>query len=259
MWRDFFCTQYAEYNDTLFLKVRYSGREAYARPLGGDLARSLPILLDFCANRSPVLLSPLCAEDVGILRGHGALIKDTCHRDLFDYLYNSSDLREFSGRKYHGQRNHVNRFVRENPNWQFHSSIEGMQDDVMQFLEHYFSKTPPKSAMAAEEHRKTREVFKADGHHGMLVGILTANDRIAAVSAGEIVGDTLFVHIEKGDVSIPGAYPMMVQSFARQYATDEVRYINREEDTGVEGLRKSKLSYHPVKLIEKFSAEIAVK
>ncbi|MBQ5902636.1 MAG: DUF2156 domain-containing protein [Clostridia bacterium] len=69
------------------------------------------------------------------------------------------------------------------------------------------------------------------------------------------MGDTLFVHVEKGLIEFSGVYQVMVQKFAETYAGD-VLFINREEDDGVEGLRKSKLSYHPIGLLNKYSVEI---
>ena len=76
--------------------------------------------------------------------------------------------------------------------------------------------------------------------------------KIVAFSVGEIVGDTLFVHIEKALKEYEGSYQVMVREFAVHEATDEVTYINREEDIGDLGLRTSKLSYHPVRLLAKY-------
>ena len=80
-------------------------------------------------------------------------------------------------------------------------------------------------------------------------------DRVIAISIGEKIGDTLFIHCEKALTEYHGIYQAVVQSFAKMYATD-VKYINREEDDGVEGLRKSKLSYRPVFMLKKHSVEI---
>ena len=71
------------------------------------------------------------------------------------------------------------------------------------------------------------------------------------MSVGEIIKDTLYVHIEKADRSYEGSYQMIVREFARHNVTEDVKYINREEDVGDEGLRKSKAIYHPIELLEK--------
>ena len=73
---------------------------------------------------------------------------------------------------------------------------------------------------------------------------------------GEIIGDTLFIHIEKADRDYEGCYQMLVAQFAQQFAGEGVAFINREDDTGDPGLRTSKLSYHPVALLEKYTVTV---
>ena len=75
-------------------------------------------------------------------------------------------------------------------------------------------------------------------------------------SAGEIVGDTLIIHIEKADIAYEGVYQVLVNEYAKCFVTPDVRYINREEDVGDEGMRRSKESYHPVRLLEKYLVRI---
>ena len=82
--------------------------------------------------------------------------------------------------------------------------------------------------------------------------ILKVNGQIVAYSVGErINSDTLIVHIEKADADLPGAYPMICQQMVKMHA-DGCTYVNREEDLGVEGLRKAKLSYYPDLFVERF-------
>ena len=82
-------------------------------------------------------------------------------------------------------------------------------------------------------------------------GLLRAGGKIVAFTIGEpICSDTFVVHIEKAFAEVPGAYPMINQQFA-EHACAGYQYINREEDTGSEGLRKAKLSYRPVFMVEK--------
>ena len=88
--------------------------------------------------------------------------------------------------------------------------------------------------------------------YGMVGGLLKTEGKIIGLSIGEILGDTLFVHVEKSLREVQGAYPLLVREFAKCFVSDGVNFINREEDDGNEGLRTSKLSYHPVKLLEKF-------
>lgn len=82
-------------------------------------------------------------------------------------------------------------------------------------------------------------------------GVLKIDGKVAAFTLGEpITSDTFVVHIEKAFAEVPGAYTMINQQFV-EHECRAFRYINREEDTGAEGLRKAKLSYRPVFLVEK--------
>jgi hypothetical protein len=82
--------------------------------------------------------------------------------------------------------------------------------------------------------------------------------KIVGMSIGECLNDTLFIHIEKCLREYEGSYPMLVRSFAREYVTDNIKYINREEDDGDIGLRTSKQSYHPVALLKKYTVRIKI-
>ena len=86
----------------------------------------------------------------------------------------------------------------------------------------------------------------------MLGGILRIPEGIVALSIGEIVDDTAYIHIEKAFRSVRGAYPMIVSEFLKYYASDSLIYVNREEDMGEEGLRFSKQAYSPESLIPKY-------
>lgn len=89
---------------------------------------------------------------------------------------------------------------------------------------------------------------------GLKGGVLRIAGKLAAFSIGEPISHSVFgVHIEKADIQYHGAYPAMAQQFAAHFAQDYA-YLNREEDLGIPGLRKSKLSYHPALLLEKWTA-----
>lgn len=101
-----------------------------------------------------------------------------------------------------------------------------------------------------------REFLRDFAAYAPLAGLLRVNGRVAGFSAGEIVGDTLIIHIEKADIAYEGIYQVLVNEYAKCFVTPDVRYINREEDVGDEGMRRSKESYHPVRLLEKYLVRI---
>lgn len=103
---------------------------------------------------------------------------------------------------------------------------------------------------------KTLEVLDNMDKYKLFGGTLKVDDTVVGAALGEIIGDTLFVHIEKSNTEFNGSYPMLVNQFAKKFAAEGVTHINREEDDGVEGLRTSKLSYHPIELLDKYIVEL---
>ena len=104
----------------------------------------------------------------------------------------------------------------------------------------------------AEDLSRSLELLPYIHKFGLIGGFLQVDDSIVAMSVGETINDTLYCHIEKADRNYQGSYQMIVKEFSNNSITDQVKYINREEDVGDEGLRTSKLSYHPHKLLEKY-------
>ena len=92
-----------------------------------------------------------------------------------------------------------------------------------------------------------------DYNYSLCGGYITSSDRVIGFTIGEIVGDTVYVHVEKADHTIPGAYQFLSSSFLKNLDNADIRFVNREEDMGLPGLRKAKLSLHPIKLLKKFT------
>lgn len=178
-------------------------------------------------------------------------------RDLEDYIYNAEDLRNLAGKKFHAKRNHISKFLRQYPDYQFElinqNNIEEcvkMNHKWCEINECYRNESLEQEACA---------VKMALGHYfqlGLQGALLRVNGQVCAYTVGEpLNSDTFLVHIEKAFYDIDGAYPMINREFVRACAGGAA-YINREEDTGDEGLRKAKLSYNPAFLQQKFSARL---
>jgi len=257
MWRDFHATKYSVAGGTLYLKVEYP-LPAFAPPRGAEVGRAAyeRIRDHFAAMGMPARLcavsEPVLEKILGMYPGS----KMWTDRAWSDYLYLSEDIKNLDGRRYSGQRNHINRFMRENPAWSFERVDAGRVADAGAL----FRKPSPErgngTATYEEAGRKALEVLDHLGLYGQIGGILYANGEVAGVSLGETVGDTLYVHAERADTAYHGSYPMLMNQFARMFANGGTKFINREEDDGIEGLRTSKLSYHPTALLEKYVVEL---
>lgn len=258
MWRNFFNTRFAIEDASLFFKVAYGERKetAFTVPICADSAenkrRALKKIKDYCKkNNIPPMFCMVAGEEIDTLREVFGALRAVSERDWSDYLYNASDLATFSGRKYNGQRNHLNRFKRLYPQYRFCEIGEECLPLLRNFFERYIEANGKQNALALEENGKVMEVLDNYGAYKLFGGYIAVDDEIIAFSIGEKVNDTLFVHVEKAKTEYHGAYQAIVNEFARRFVSDEIMYINREEDVGDEGLRRSKLSYHPVRLIEK--------
>ena len=171
-------------------------------------------------------------------------------RDSSDYIYLSSVLIELPGRKYHQKRNHLARFNEHE--YSFSLISEKDFDECIEFCTDTYNKK-----QSYNDHSSVAEQFAINTYFshftelGLKGGIIRINGRIAALTIGEqLNSDTFCVHIEKADTSYPGIYAGINNCFAKSAAAD-FKYINREEDLGIQGLRRSKLSYHPAFLLNK--------
>jgi len=257
MWRDFFSTEFTEFNDTVIFKARiqYNGNiTAFMPPLGRDYQGSLKQIAEYCRYHDlEIVFFSATDEDVSLLQKEYPKI-DVCRDDNWcDYLYNAEDLLLLAGRKYSGQRNHINSFRKSYPGYVFEEINTGNIADVIEFNHRFSSALNKDSVIFHEENSKTIEVLENYDLYGMLGGLLRVNGAVIAYSLGEVYNDVLFVHVEKADMSIRGAYQVINNEFAKHFCCDGVKFINREEDVGDEGLRTSKRSYHPCRIIDKYT------
>lgn len=257
LWRDFFETEYAFVGESLVFRVRdLGGVSAFAFPLSGDVGATLRALREDCAVRGERLV--FCRVTGPDLRQ----LEDTfdCisapERDWFDYIYTAKDLVSLAGRKYSDKRTPMNCFRREHPDHGFEPIGPDNLADVRRFYARFQGLERKNAVPFREDERMVRELLDNYETYGLLGGALRAAGEIVAFSVGEIVGDTLFVHVEKADFTLRGAYPMMVNEFAKFYVREGTLYINREDDAGDPGLRMSKLLYHPLRMIEKYTASV---
>lgn len=257
MWRDFFKTEYTVYNGTLILKVVYlDGRTAYAMPTGKDVRGALRAIYGYCGARGDeAVICVVTAEDLEIIK-EDYDIEYRQETDWSDYLYNADDLKYFQGHKYNGQRNHINHFKNEYPDYR--TEVLGAENipKVIEFFDKFSASEDKASAVFREERDKVYEVLENYGIYRQTGIVIFVNGEVIAFAAGEAINDTLYEHIEKADHAYQGAYQITASEFARACATEGVKYINREEDVGDEGLRISKLSYHPCRIIEKYVVDI---
>jgi hypothetical protein len=173
-------------------------------------------------------------------------------RNHSDYIYLREDLATLKGKKYQPKRNHINKFKKEYT-YQYASIASGnIQDCLLLEAEWQKANDQKQGEDASDENQAVQYALDHFEELGLTGGILYANGKVAAFTYGMPINqDTFGVHVEKADVTVNGAYPMINYEFANRIPEQYI-YINREEDLGIEGLRKAKCSYYPKILLDKY-------
>ena len=253
MWRDFLKAQYAVEDGALFIKVIYPDDKAsFCLPIGSDRLKNIKKVFEYCAKSgdSPRFFS-VTNDELEWLESRFTVNDSVKDSVFFDYFYSADDLREFPGRKYHTQRNHINKFVTTHPEFCFETIDSGNIAEVADYYREHALKSEKSSFFAEEEEAKVKEVLANFQKYGFFGILLKTGKKTVGFSLGEKINDTLFVQIEKAEKDVPGAYQMIVREFARRYTDGKTVFINRGDDAGDEGLRQSKQSYHPIAMLEK--------
>lgn len=253
-WRKLFDTSLLMKNGCLVTRSTFAqAGECYSFPVGkGDPASLMPFLREDAMLRGiPLRFACVTEERVALLKeyfGEGLLIEEK--RNWADYLYEPAAF-AYAGKKYHTQKNHVNRFYHDHPEARLEPVTDENAEEVSAFLDHILSVKTDMPEWERGEVEGTRDLLFMRKELNQLAAFLRVESGIVAFAMGEIRGDTLHVHAEKADTAFSGAYPAMAQAFSA-YAAKNVTYINREDDAGDPGIRYSKEQYKPVCLIPKF-------
>lgn len=252
--REVYKIKYAVVEETLcFLKEGQPLSVTY--PVGnGDKKKALEALRSYFRGKNKKFhlhsVNQQQFETLQELYGTKATI--VYERDSADYVYEVEKLINLSGKKYHGKKNHINRFIAAHPQWSYEQINRDNVDECIEMAKEWGKENDcqqDKEKMAelnvTLQGLSMLEELELDG------GLIRMEGQVIAFSFGEPANkDTYVVHVEKAFARIQGAYPLINREFLRANASNYI-YVNREEDVGSEGLRKAKLSYHPVFLLEK--------
>lgn len=257
-WRFLYNTQFSITDGFLVFKFWAGDKLAYMMPIGtGDLHHVLQQLIqDAYEEKQSFCMLGVCScmrEDLeAIMPGQFIFTAD---RDYADYIYLRTDLATLKGKKFQAKRNHINRFRNLYPHYEYAPITPERIQECMD-LEAEWCKA--NNCDQQEGTGNERRALLYALHHfeelGLTGGILHVDGKIVAFTFGMPINHNTFgVHVEKADTNIEGAYAMINYEFANRIP-EQYTYINREEDLGIEGLRKAKLSYQPETILEKYMA-----
>ena len=257
-WRFLYDTQFAVVDNFLVFKFWAGEQLAYMMPVGtGDLKAVLWELIEDARKENQHfcmlgVCSNMRADLEAILPEQFTFTED---RDYADYIYLRSDLSTLKGKKFQPKRNHINRFRNTYPDYEYTPITPDRIQECLD-LEAEWCKVNNCDQQEGTGNERRALIYALHNFEalGLTGGILHVNAKIVAFTFGMPINhETFGVHVEKADTSIEGAYAMINYEFANRIPEQYI-YINREEDLGLEGLRKAKLSYQPVTILEKYMA-----
>lgn len=258
LWRDEFKISYAIYNDTLILKeTNKELKDAFYYPMGKDEAGALEEIINLTLKKGRDLtICYLDEERVELLKNRFSSAESYFDRDWSDYLYDAKSFKELIGRKYSGQRNHINKFKKLYPDYEYKRIEKADIKGIKKFLTKYNKAKSHGGLMEKAENRHLLEYLKNLDALNSIGAIIKVGGEVVALTAGERIKNTFIVHVEKALVKYSGVYPTIANLFINDVIDSDIDTINREEDCGDEGLRVSKTQYHPKEIKNKYILKI---
>lgn len=258
MWTDYFDYEFCEVEDTLFIKgisENHPGLVAFSLPLGKmQVSKAVKLISEYCTHHGlkPSFSAIPEAKASELADVTGGKVEPL--EGWSDYLYDINSLATLSGKVYSKKRNHVNRFIMENPDGRLEMLSHENLSEAREFMNKVCLENKEDRDMADYELSQCKDVLDNLELYGFEGAILRSQSgEVCAVTLGEVVGDTLYVHIEKMDHDTAGAGETVNKLFAAEMLDrhPELHFVNREEDMNDPGLRFAKESYHPVALLGK--------
>jgi hypothetical protein len=246
IWKDSERPRFTVLNGNLCVFLEPTFEPAYCLPPAGgnDILRTIETCLLHAPRLSRV------PED--FVQKYGAYFKVEEDRDNFDYVYRREDLAELRGKKFDGKRNRIRKFESS-----FAHSYDVLRrdhaDDCRRLLYQWFEEKGNGNPYMKAEKDAILEALTYFNELGLTGGVVTVSGRVEAFTIGmRLTDDTAVIQIEIANPALPGLAQWINREFVRR-EWSVFRFINREQDVGVPGLRKAKLSYQPDHLVKKFN------
>ncbi len=267
MWRKSYDMKYAVIDDMLCVLPKHTdGPRSASFPIGFEnpdgttrsIKHFIDELLDYFKESGDEPLIHLYDENTMKM-----LVEEfpdkfiiTEDRNNFDYVYRIDELTKLAGKKFHSKKNHINRFKKLYPDWEYCRLTPENNAECMKLFDEWQVGKGWEAESISEERESICEFLNSWASLGYIGGGLRVGGRLVAFTFGEpLCGDTVVIHFEHVDPECEGAFTMINQQFL-EHEWQDYTYVNREEDMGIPGMRKAKESYHPVFMIKKYVATL---
>ncbi len=261
MWKNFYRTSYLLFDDALIWLLEVDGEIGTQAPVCSKdklqhyFLQAQEYFNDVLGQKMTLYLCD--GEAVKLLDLDPDKYEVIPDRRYFDYIYDAQKIMTYSGKAYHKKKNHVNAFLKEYADRYEYRSMHCVSHyyEIMEFLYKW-------EELRGIEDEYDRVNAELRGIDYLISNCNYINFRMGGIYIdGELQAFTLgvyakaekmaYIHVEKANPNIRGLYPFIFQQFLLHECPDAL-YVNREDDMGLEGLRKSKMSYNPIRLVEKY-------
>ncbi|MBR2965820.1 MAG: DUF2156 domain-containing protein [Clostridia bacterium] len=249
-------------DEAILIFSQFNRRSIYPYPLGShDVHAALDAIIDDARARGIACRISGITEDAKATLEEFYPEKFRYHTDegSFDYVYSVDDLADLPGKKYDGKRNHIRRFCDAFPDYTAEPISDDNTAEVSAFVENWYERRladNPDADFHMERAALTRALANREALELEGLVIRGGGEILAMTLASRLSPDTFDVNFEKARGDIQGAYAVINCEFAKYIRKNhpEICYLDREEDMGLEGLRRAKRSYHPHHMIKKYWA-----
>ncbi|MFC1568665.1 DUF2156 domain-containing protein [bacterium] len=262
IWRSYYQVQWSILDDCLV--ILYNPMQwgyYFLQPMGPSNRSSVTIkLLDWLRNEKDEPEPRIDRGDenyMNELKGNSSLEIESV-QDQFDYVYESQDLINLAGRNFHSKKNHVNKF-RKSHSFQYEPLTKDVVDECIHVLKKWCNwRECEKNLIMRAEYEAVYEALVHYCQLNVTGGLIRVDGAVVAFSMGEMLNqNTAIIHVEKANTKIQGSFAIINQQFA-EHEWSHAMFINREQDLGVEGLRKAKMSYNPHHMVKKYRIRLKV-
>ena len=263
MWQHLYKTGYYIGDGFAVIVAEYEGDTFSILPLAKpeDMPRVIKFVVDYFEKENKkIYFRGITKEVVEFLKeNYEGKFQYTEERDLFDYIYDGESMRTLKGRKNVKKRNHINFFLKEyEGRYEYRLLDENDFGACLQLVEEWTNNKEENNEVSEEMEEELIGMKKLFANYDILkdrlkIAGIFIDEKLEAFTMGEYINPNMaLIHIEKANPSIRGLYPFINQQFLVNEFSD-AEFVNREEDLGIEGLRKAKLSYHPCRFVEKYT------
>lgn len=260
MWHESFDDRFAVVGESVIFNTKFeNGQRCYYYPVGKNKKHAVKALAAHIKEQGRcAVIADVGEGRIGKISKEMFVVEAYGSRDTADYLYLKSEFENPAGRKHHKRKNLINRFALEHPDTYFETLTPENLGQALEYYKDYARRNPDSSSVEDNEYRENVKLLSDFDFSIFSGGLLLADGKIVGLTIGEVYGDTVYVHTEKAEKEMAGAYQTLSRAYLLSITDPVVKYVNREEDMGLPGLRRSKMAYCPAWLEYKYVLRVTV-